>query len=133
VIFFDRNLSAEFEYRCKQAGQLASKMRFHAAPWLAMLENGVWLKHAQHANRCAAQLAARLKTEADLTPALPVETNGVFVNLPKALEQALRDRGWIFYNFAGGAARLMCSWQTTEVDINALVADVVEIKRARDW
>src|SRR6185312_3728861 len=68
VIFFDRALSSEFEYRCKQAGQLASKMRFHAAAWLAMLENGTWLKHAQHANRCAALLALRLKTEANLTP-----------------------------------------------------------------
>lgn len=129
VIFFDRNLSAEFEYRCKQAGQLASKMRFHAAAWLAMLENGVWLKHAQHANRCAAQLASRLKTEANITPAFPVETNGVFINLPQALEQGLHDRGWVFYNFAGNTARLMCSWQTTEADINAFVADVIELQK----
>jgi threonine aldolase len=130
VIFFDCNLAVEFEYRCKQAGQLASKMRFHAAPWLAMLENGVWLKHAQHANRCAALLASRLKTEANLTPALPVDANGVFLNLPKALEQALHDRGWVFYNFPGDTARLMCSWQTTEADINSLIGDVIEIKKA---
>jgi threonine aldolase len=133
VIFFDRNLSAEFEYRCKQAGQLASKMRFHAAPWLAMLENGVWLKHAQHANRCAALLASRLKKEANLTPAFPVETNGVFLNLPKTLVQSLHARGWVFHSFPGDTWRLMCSWQTTEADISAFVADVVEVKRSRDW
>jgi threonine aldolase len=129
VIFFDRDLAFEFEYRCKQAGQLASKMRFHGAAWLAMLENGMWLKHAQHANRCATQLASRLKTEANLTPAFPVETNGVFINLPKALEQGLRDRGWAFYDFAGGTARLMCSWQTTEADVEALVKDVVDVQK----
>jgi len=130
IIFFDRNLSAEFEYRCKQAGQLASKMRFHAAAWLAMLENGVWLKHAQHANRCAAQLAARLKTEANLTPALPVQANGVFLNLPSALEQALHNRGWAFHSFPGDTWRLMCSWQTTEADIDAFLADVVSVQKA---
>ena len=108
-------------------------MRFHAAPWLAMLENGVWLKHAQHANRCAAQLASRLKTEANLTPALPVDANGVFLNLPKALAQALHDRDWVFHSFPGDTWRLMCSWQTTEADISAFVADVVEVKRSRDW
>jgi len=129
VIFFDRNLSFEFEYRLKQAGQLASKMRFHAAAWLAMLENGVWLKHAQHANRCAAQLAARLKKEADLSPAVPVDANGVFLNLPPAFEQALHDRGWVFHSFPGNTWRFMCSWQTTEADIDAFVADVVEIQK----
>jgi len=129
VVFFNRELAREFDYRVKQSGQLASKMRFHAAAWLAMLENGVWLKHAQHANRCAAQLAARLKKEADLSPAVPVDANGVFLNLPPALEQALHDRGWVFHSFPGNTWRFMCSWQTTEADIDAFVADVVEIQK----
>jgi threonine aldolase len=50
VIFFDRELAADFDYRCKQAGQLASKMRFLAAPWVGMLEGGAWLNNAAHAN-----------------------------------------------------------------------------------
>ena len=100
VIFFDRNLSAEFEYRCKQAGQLASKMRFHAAPWLAMLENGVWLKHAQHANRCAAILGSRLKTEANLTPALPRRCQRNFPEPAAGVGAGpARSPGWVFYNF----------------------------------
>ena len=53
VIFFNRDLAREFDYRCKQAGQLASKMRLLAAGWVGVLENGAWLKHAQHANQCA--------------------------------------------------------------------------------
>ena len=129
VVFFDRVLASEFEYRCKQAGQLASKMRFHAASWLAMLENDVWLKHAQHGNRCAALLASRLKKEADLTPAFPVETNGVFLNLPRTLVQGLHARGWVFHSFPGDTWRLMCSWQTTEADINALVSDFVDLQK----
>ena len=46
VLFFDRTLAADFDYRCKQAGQLASKMRFLAAPWVGMLESGAWLRNA---------------------------------------------------------------------------------------
>ena len=89
-----------------------------------MLENGAWLKHAQHANRCAPLLANRLANEADLRPAHPVEANAVFVTLPENFARGLRDRGWEFYDFIGGGYRFMCSWQTTEADINALMADV---------
>src|SRR5207249_2039495 len=46
VVFFDRKLAAEFEYRCKQAGQLSSKMRFLAAPWVGLLESGAWQRNA---------------------------------------------------------------------------------------
>ncbi len=51
VLFFDRALATDFDYRCKQAGQLASKMRFLSAPWVGMLESGAWLRNAEHANR----------------------------------------------------------------------------------
>jgi threonine aldolase len=45
VVFFDGELAREFEYRCKQGGQLASKMRFLSAPWTGMLKDGAWLRH----------------------------------------------------------------------------------------
>ena len=48
VVFFNRDLAADFAYRCKQAGQLASKMRFLTAPWLGMLYDSAWLRHAAH-------------------------------------------------------------------------------------
>jgi threonine aldolase len=128
VVFFNRDLAREFDYRCKQAGQLASKMRLLSSGWVGVLENGAWLKHAQHANKCAARLAARLEKEAGLTTAHPVEANAVFVALPENLLKRLRDRGWVIYTFIGGnVARLMCSWQTTDDDIDALVADVVDL------
>jgi threonine aldolase len=128
VIFFNRDLAFDFEYRCKQAGQLASKMRFLAAGWVGMLENGAWLKHAQNANRCAAVLAKRLLAEADLAPAHPVEANAVFVPLPEDLARGLRECGWVFYDFIGGASRFMCSWQTTEADVDALMKDIIVIQ-----
>src|SRR6185436_11430811 len=60
VIFFDKQLAVEFDYRRKQAGQLASKMRFLAAPWVGMLQDGAWLRHARHANQMAAYLEKEL-------------------------------------------------------------------------
>src|SRR5258707_241148 len=47
ILFFDPRLAEDFDYRCKQAGQLASKMRFLAAPWLGLLQNGAWLRNAR--------------------------------------------------------------------------------------
>jgi threonine aldolase len=121
VVFFDRKLSEEFDYRCKQAGQLASKMRYLAAPWAAMLQDGTWLRHATHANRMAQQLARRLGQIPGVKLLHPVEANGVFVHLPEHLHRALHAGGWAYYSFIGGGSRFMCSWQTREEDIDALV------------
>jgi threonine aldolase len=130
VIFFNRELAREFDYRCKQAGQLSSKMRFLAAGWVGVLENGAWLKHAFHSNRCARLLATRFEKETGLVPAHPVEANAAFIPLPAALAKGLRDRGWVIYNFIGGEfIRFMCSWKTTEADIDALLADVASLQR----
>jgi threonine aldolase len=128
VIFFDKALAEDFAYRCKQAGQLASKMRFLAAPWKGLLENDVWLKNAAHANRCAALLASELKTIPGLELLMPVEANAVFVKMPPALIKSLHDQGWHFYNFIGeDGVRLMCSWDTKEEDIRLFVGDIKRI------
>jgi threonine aldolase len=60
VVFFDHQLAAEFDHRCKQGGQLASKMRILSAPWVGMLQDGAWLRRADHGNAMAKRLAAAL-------------------------------------------------------------------------
>ncbi|MBE0597953.1 MAG: low specificity L-threonine aldolase [Desulfuromonadales bacterium] len=125
VVFFDRQLAREFDYRCKQAGQLASKMRFLAAPWIGLLASGALLRNAAHANRCAQRLAAGMQAIAGVELAHPCQANAVFALLPPALQNGLRQRGWHFYTFIGsGQARFMCSWATTESDIDHLLADL---------
>ena len=125
VVFFNKALAWEFDYRCKQAGQLASKMRYLAAPWVGMLKHGAWLNHARHANACASRLAAELTKFPDVELAAPVEANGVFVHLPKHVHVHLQERGWRYYTFIGkGCTRLMCSWKTRASDIDAFVGDV---------
>lgn len=125
VVFFDRKLAAEFEYRCKQAGQLSSKMRFLAAPWVGLLESGAWLRNAAHANTCAGRLAAGLKRIPGIRIVEPVQANEIFLRFPARTRRRLLSRGWGFHAFpAMGVDRLMCSWATTGGDIEALLADV---------
>ena len=130
VVFFDKELARDFDYRCKQSGQLASKMRFLSAPWTGMLESGAWLKNAIHANRCAALLESRLKEIPGVTVKFPREANALFLELPGDLPEKLRTLGWKFYSFIGaGGARFLCSWETTEAEINSLVADISSLAR----
>jgi threonine aldolase len=129
LIFFDKRISREFDYRAKQAGQLGSKMRFLAAPWLGLLTGDAWLSNAQHANRAARRLASRLRKEAGIERVFPVEANAVFVSMDEQLASGLHARGWRFYKFIEpDVYRLMCSWSTTEEEISSLLADVLAIK-----
>jgi threonine aldolase len=129
LIFFDKKMSREFDYRAKQAGQLGSKMRFLAAPWLGLLSEDAWLSNAQHANRAARSLASHLRKEAGMESVFPVEANVVFVSMDERLATGLHARGWRFYKFIEpDVYRLMCSWSTTEEEISSLLADVVAIK-----
>ena len=124
VLFFDTKLAVDFDYRCKQAGQLASKMRFLAAPWIGMLESGAWLANARHANECASYFAQRVASIPNVAIASPVEANSVFLSASEEILERLRTRGWRFYTFIGGAARFMFSWDSDLARIDALLADL---------
>jgi len=126
VIFFKKELARELQYRVKQAGQLASKMRFLAAPWLGLIKDGAWLRNANHANTMASRLADRLKRESKIDIVLPVEANAVFARLSDSVVRKLEDRGWHFYKFVEpDVYRLMCSWATTEHDVSLLISDLL--------
>jgi threonine aldolase len=128
VIFFKKELARDFDYRLKQAGQLASKMRFLAAPWVGLLTGDVWLRNGQHANRMASRLAERLRSEGKIDIVFPVEANAVFVRLPERKANGLRERGWDFYQFIEpDLYRLMCSWSTSEQTIADFLSDLAAL------
>ena len=128
VIFFDKALAAGFDYRCKQAGQLCSKMRFVAAPWVGMLESGAWLRNAERANAAAARLAAGVADLPGVRLMFPRQANTVFAQLTPPVLDALRQRGWRFYTFIGcGGARFMCAWDTQAEDVDRFVGDLGEV------
>ena len=126
VLFFDRKLAADFDYRCKQAGQLASKMRYLSAPWVGMLESGAWLRNAAHANSCAQLFASQVGGIPGVKLVAPVEANAVFLEAPEVILNRVRERGWKFYCFIGGAARFMFSWDSSPDRIHALCRDLAE-------
>ncbi|MEW6514788.1 MAG: low specificity L-threonine aldolase [Pseudomonadota bacterium] len=128
VVFFDKALAQDFAYRVKQAGQLSSKMRFISAPWLGLLENEVWLRNARHANAMACLLHERIRGLPGVKILFPVEANAVFVELPAAVADALREKGWRFYHFIGaGGCRFMCAWDTQPETIEAFAADLAAL------
>lgn len=130
VLFFDRKLAVDFDYRCKQAGQLASKMRFLAAPWVGMLESGAWLRNAEHANHCAQYFARLVRTIPGVRITQPVEANAVFIEASDDLFERLRARRWQFYTFIGGAARFMFAWDSDLNRVNDLARDLRECAAA---
>ena len=123
VVFFDRELGRDFAYRCKQAGQLCSKMRFISAQWLRMLRDETWKRHAGHGNRLARKLAAGLAKLPGVAILYPTDANAVFASLPDSIKEGLKAKGWRFYSFIGGGSRFMCSWRVMDEDVDALIAD----------
>ncbi len=109
VVLLDSSLGRRFDARLKQSGQLPSKGRFLAAPWIGMLQTGAWTARAAHANAMAKALAAKMPFP--LTHA--VQANAVFVDMDEAARLRLQAEGWFVYRFTDGSVRFMCSWATT--------------------
>jgi threonine aldolase len=125
VVFCDPAHADGFRHLRKQTLQLASKGRFLAAQFIALLEGDLWQRNAAHANAMAARLAGALVDLPGVRLTQPVQANGVFAVLPPGATAQLQ-RDWHFYTWdeATGEVRLMCSWDTTEDDVDAFAADV---------
>ena len=130
VVFFNRDLARDFDYRCKQGGQLASKMRFLSAPWVGVLRGDAWLRHARHANAMAKRLESGIRRvdprQERIRIVHAVESNGVFAKMPDDVVQKMYKSGWKFYTHVGteGEARLMCAWDTTAEDVDEFASDL---------
>lgn len=118
IVLFDKTLTRRFDARLKQSGQLPSKGRFYAAPFIGMLEDGAFVRHAAHANAMARRLAAAMPFRVNH----PVDANAVFVEMDEGRLQALQAAGWFVYRFLDGSVRFMCSWATTETAVDELAA-----------
>ena len=133
VVFFNRDLARDFDYRVKQCAQLASKQRFAAAQWCGMLEDGAWLRHATRANALAQELTAALRRLPNVQLLVEPEVNGVFVELPPAAAAALAAKGWHFHPFLTARGyRLMCSWATESTELARFIADIAQAVAAGD-
>ena len=129
VVFFNKELAEDFEYRVKQAGQLASKMRFISAQWLGLLEDDVWLKNAKNANDMATHFAQSVENLDGVDLVFPVDANEVFIKLSAQIEVELKKIGWFFHPFAGDSNRFVFSWNTKKERVDALIKDITELSK----
>jgi len=116
IVLYDKAVRRRFGARLKHGGQLVSKARFLAAPWIGMLESGAWSERARHANAMATRLAGSMP----FPVTHPVEANGVFVEMDEARLARLREAGWFVYRFIDGSVRFMCSWATNPEAVDEL-------------
>ena len=123
VVFFRPALAEEYLYARKQGTQLASKMRFISAQLLRLLEDDLWQETAGHANAMARRLGDAVAATPGARLAYPVEANAVFAALPATAIRRLHERYHFYvWDEEAGVVRLMCSWQTTPDDVDALAA-----------
>jgi threonine aldolase len=122
VVFLKPELADGFQYLRKQSLQLASKMRFLAAQFEALLRDDLWRELASHANTMATQLATAVGDLPGLTVTHPVQANAVFATLPHDAIDPLREEfPFYVWDEARDEVRWMCSWDTTEEDIERFV------------
>ena len=134
VVVLNEALVDGMLYLRKQSLQLASKMRFLAAQFDALLEQDLWLRNASGANALASRLAAAVTAIDGVEITRPVQVNAVFARLPRAAtDTLLADFDFYVWDETTGEVRWMCSWDTTEEDVDAFAAAVsaaVDARRA---
>ncbi len=130
VCFLRPDLAGEFKYVRKQGMQLASKMRYIAAQYIAMLSDGLWKECASHSNRMARELQRRLREINGVRITQKVEANGIFIIMPERVAMLL-SQDYFFYpwNEEISEFRLMTSWDTTLEDVQQFVERLQVILR----
>jgi threonine aldolase len=127
IVLLRPGLSDAMPYLRKQSMQLASKMRFLAAQFEALLTDDLWKRAAAHANAMAQRLADAVRDVPGVTITQPVQANAVFAILPRDAAERLRER-FFFYTWdeLTGEVRWMCAWDTTGEEVDAFAAAVAE-------
>jgi threonine aldolase len=125
LIVMRPDLARAVPYLRKQQTQLASKMRFVAAQFSALLRDDLWRANASHANAMAQRLANGIRDVPGVSIAYPVQANAVFASLPPRQIEALH-RNWIFHTWdeRTSVVRWMAAFDTTEADVDAFLADI---------
>ncbi len=125
VVVFNKDLAKHIAFKHKQVMQLASKTRFIAAQFEAMLRNELWRTTAGHANAMAQLLRTRLSTHPSVNITKPTQANAVFATIPREWYEPLQG-SYPFYVWKDDIheVRLMCAWDTDEGEINTF-ADTI--------
>ncbi|MFZ2502393.1 MAG: beta-eliminating lyase-related protein [Nocardioides sp.] len=125
IVVLDERYADPLRYGRKFNMQLASKMRFISAQLVALYEGDLWLRNAGHANAMATRLRAALDGVPGVEFTQPTQANGLFVRLPREVADRAREHAFFYdWNAAAGEVRWMCSFDTTEADVDSFAAAV---------
>jgi threonine aldolase len=127
VVFFNKDLAANFLFLRKQGMQLASKMRFIAVQFETLLTDDLWKRSAEHSNRMAKVLETEIRKIPQARIVWKVEANGVFAKIPQHAIEKIKER-YFFYPWIEEECivRWMCSFDTTEDDVKEFARCVAE-------
>lgn len=125
VVVMQPGRSVRLGHLAKQSMQLSSKMRYNAAQFIAMFDGDLWLRNARHANAMALRLAQGIESLPGVHLLRQPQVNSLFVQLPAHTIVPLQER-FHFYDWiaAEGIVRFVCSWDTTEHDVDAFIAGI---------
>ena len=127
VVFFGAQQGERFPFLRKQGMQLASKMRFLAVQFTALLTDDLWRRNAEHANRLASMLAEKVRALDGVEITQSVESNAVFARIPARAIRPLQDRFFFYvWDEATAEVRWMTTWDTTEEDVYEFAAAIEE-------
>ena len=122
VAIFNPDLAEHFIYTQKQGMQLASKMRYIAAQFEAYFTHQLWHQNALHANTLAQKLGQKVSALGGVDLVHPVESNAVFIQLPKPVIDKLLEHFFFYvWDEERNVVRWVCSWDSTESDVEALI------------
>ena len=125
VLVFNPALAVSMPYVRKQAMQLHSKMRFISAQFNALISSDLWSKNANHANQLAKRLETGLRQFSAIQITQKVDANGIFAIMPPSIIPQLQEHGFFYvWNDKTSEVRLMCSWDTTENDVDGFLNQV---------
>ncbi len=131
VLFFNPELAQYMKFIRKQSMQLHSKMRFISAQFEALLSNDLWKRNAEHSNQMAKLLEIELRKNKSISVTQKVEANGVFAIMPRSIIPALQEEHFFYvWNDKTSEVRLMCSFDTTEDDIQGFSKRLQELTAA---
>ncbi|MEV7281250.1 low specificity L-threonine aldolase [Streptomyces sp. NPDC093111] len=127
VVVLNPDAVSHMKHLRKLSMQLASKMRFVSVQLEALLAKDLWLRNARHANTMAQRLAAGVRGVDGVEILYPVQANAVFARLPHEVSRRLQERfRFYFWDEAAGDVRWMCSFDTSEDDVDAFLQALKE-------
>jgi threonine aldolase len=136
VVVLNQDAVSHMKHLRKLSMQLHSKMRFVSVQLEALLAKDLWLRNARHANEMAQRLAEGVRAVDGVQVLYPVQANAVFARLPHDVSVRLQKRfRFYFWDEAAGDVRWMCSFDTTDADVDAFVEALTEemalVRRSR--